>query len=87
MSWGIIFNGFHLETVIPGYWAADHTNLADFIGYTIVKVDDFDVSSREELHVAKEQLAGKEDVVFTLQKIVGPPVNCTDNENFVDDVG
>lgn len=84
-SWGIIFNGLRLHRVFNHYWAAHHTTLGDYIGYTVVKVNGFDVSSRQELNEVKQQLVGHDKVVFSLQNINGRFLECKDDENFVDD--
>lgn len=76
-----------LERVYENYWAAQHTNLEYYIGYSIVKVNNFDVTNRHELEAAKEQIAGNENVVFGLQKIHGRRHECNDDPDFRDFFG
>lgn len=68
---GITFTAFRrleIKHVADGKWASENTNLAEYVGYTLVKVNDNLVTNIDHASAAQKQFAGQEEVLLTLRK-------------------
>ena len=48
-------------------WAYGNTDLMCYRGYSIIKIDSFDIKTMDDINTAQEKLEIGKDVTFTLQ--------------------
>ena len=65
-TFDISVDGHTLVKVKKGGWADRHTDLGNYIGYQIVKINSMDTDNFDELVEAKRSLIVGQEVVFTV---------------------
>ena len=70
-NFGIQYYRSNLEIceVYPGKWADQNTNLQDYVGYCITKINGTDMSDGEQFNAFKRKCEPGEPLVFTLAQV------------------